>query len=61
MRFDPFLFANICVGLAGVLYLLACLGYLLTQHYAMAGAFVNYAAANGFLVWLAIQQAPFRN
>jgi hypothetical protein len=55
VKFDPFLFANICVGIAGVCYLLAFVGYLVTAHYAMAGAFINYASANGFLVWLAIQ------
>lgn len=53
MKFDPFLFANICVGIAGACYLLACCGFLYARYYAWAGAYANYACANGFLIAIA--------
>jgi hypothetical protein len=57
MRFDPFLFANICVGIAGVCYLLACAGFLYAHLWAWAGAYANYACANGFLIAIAFAAA----
>jgi hypothetical protein len=54
MKFDPFLFANICVGIAGGCYLLACVAFLWTGFYAWAGAYANYACANAFLIGIAL-------
>lgn len=57
MKFDPFLFANICVGIAGVCYLLASGGFLYAKYYAWSGAYLNYACANGFLIAIAFAAA----
>jgi hypothetical protein len=48
-------FANICVGLAGGLYLAAAVGYWLSGSSLLGVAFLCYAVANGCLVGLAIK------
>lgn len=55
MKFDPFLFANICVGVAGICYLLACAGFVYARHYWWAGAYANYSLANVCLIAVALK------
>ncbi len=48
-------FANICVGIAGCLYLAAAVGYWLSDSNLLGIAFLCYAVANGCLVGIAIK------
>lgn len=57
MRFDPFVFANVCVAIAGGCYLLACAGFLYARLWLWAGVWGNYACANTFLIVIAMAAA----
>ena len=53
-------FANLCIGIAGVLYLAASLGYWLAGSKPLGIAFLCYAIANGCIVLVAIQALHHR-